>query len=100
MKGELLVTEREGTGRAAAGRLRARLRMTSVAGQEILGVTRSQPHPFARGSVRLLPVLPFGWPRRWSSHNGLASMFFSFKDEFLSLLKRNELEYEERFLWR
>ena len=23
-----------------------------------------------------------------------------FKDEFLSLLKRNELEYEERFLWR
>ena len=24
----------------------------------------------------------------------------AFKDEFLSLLKRNELEYEERFLWR
>ena len=23
-----------------------------------------------------------------------------FKDEFLSLLKRHELEYEERFLWR
>ena len=23
-----------------------------------------------------------------------------FKDEFVSLLKRNELEYEERFLWR
>ncbi len=24
----------------------------------------------------------------------------AFKDEFVSLLKRNELEYEERFLWR
>ncbi len=23
-----------------------------------------------------------------------------FKDEFLSLLKRHELEYKERFLWR
>ena len=24
----------------------------------------------------------------------------AFKDEFLSLLRRNELEYEESFLWR
>ena len=38
--------------------------------------------------------------RQYIAHQAAHHEKVVFKDEFLSLLKRHELEYEERFLWR